>query len=340
MKLTVETTCPTQWKFEYESNDPELDELYEMAKRDQWNVSEDINWDRDIRDDGDVLDPKTNILSNTKFYKSLNKQTQSALMGNMAAFLLSQFLHGEQGALLCCGQIVDCVPNVEGKLYAATQVMDEARHVEVFHKYIQKLSKVYPITPALKTVLDAILEHPKWQAKCVGMQILVESLAMGTFKNMVIGAKDPLLKDIVTLTARDEARHVSFGIIALNHEIPKLPEEERAELEDFAYTAISLLVGQGPGSGVGMGFIDVVKDSGIDPNDMFKSMMKEFQDGNTQLMANNGQKDIISGYMLPNVAKVGLLTDRIRPKYEKLGLIGGKRPSMDGMAKNMMSAAQ
>ena len=43
-------------------------------------------------------------------------------------------MHGEQGALLCTAKIVETVPWIDAKYYAATQVMDEARHVEVFSR--------------------------------------------------------------------------------------------------------------------------------------------------------------------------------------------------------------
>ncbi len=153
MKLEVETTCPTQWHFEYESNDPALDDLYERAKKDQWNVSVDIPWDKGLREDSDVFKRAETPITRTKFFNSLSEQTQSDLLANQAAFMLSHFFHGEQGALLCCGQFVDCVPNIEGKLYAATQVMDEARHVEVFHRYLGLLDKSYPIVGGLKNII-------------------------------------------------------------------------------------------------------------------------------------------------------------------------------------------
>ena len=190
MQLKIETTCPTVWKFDYESKDPELDELYELAKKNQWNVTTDIDWEHGIREDSDILDRGENALAHSNFFKSLSKQTQNDLMANQAAFTLSQFLHGEQGALLCCGQLVDTVPDIQGKLYAATQVVDEARHVEVFHKYLTMLDKSYPITSGLKNVLDAILSAEKWQAKCVGMNIMVESLAMGSFRNMLVSSAE------------------------------------------------------------------------------------------------------------------------------------------------------
>ena len=321
MKLVVENTCPTQWRFEYESTDPALENLYELAKTNQWNATTDIDWEQQIKGDSDILARNENPLGRSKFFTRLSKNVQQEVMANQAAFTLSQFLHGEQGALLCCGELVDNVPDIEGKLYAATQVMDEARHVEVFHKYLTKLDKHYPITDGLKNVLDAILEAETWQQKCVGMQIMVESLAMGSFKNMLVTADDQLLKDIVTLTARDEARHVSFGIISLQHEIPNMPEEERAALEDFALVALNILVGrQGdariPGQSVG--FDQPLIDAGLDPLEVRKAPEDEFK---VAPPPKTEQQPLFQAYMIPNLERVGLISDRVRPQYVEAGFI-------------------
>jgi hypothetical protein len=321
MKLVVENTCPTQWRFEYESTDPELENLYELAKTNQWNVTTDIDWEQQIKSDSDILARNENPLGRSKFFTRLSKNVQQEVMANQAAFTLSQFLHGEQGALLCCAELVDNVPDIEGKLYAATQVMDEARHVEVFHKYLTRLDKHYPITDGLKNVLDAILEAKTWQQKCVGMQIMVESLAMGSFKNMLVTADDQLLKDIVTLTARDEARHVAFGIISLQHEIPNMPEEERAALEDFALVALNILVGrQGdariPGQSVG--FDQPLIDASLDPLEVRKALEDEFK---VAPPPKTEQLPLFQAYMIPNLERVGLISDRVRPQYVEAGFI-------------------
>ena len=321
MQLIVENTCPTQWRFEYESTDPELENLYELAKANQWNVSTDIDWDRGIVEDSDILAREEDPLGRSRFFKTLSKCTQRELMANQAAFTLSQFLHGEQGALLCCGELVDAVPDVEGKLYAATQVMDEARHVEVFHKYLKKLDKCYPITDGLKNVLDAILAAKTWQQKCVGMQIMVESIALGSFKNMLISAGDPLLKDIVTLTARDEARHVSFGILSLQHEIPSLTEEHRAGLEDFAFTALNVLVGRGGDARMprqSVGFDQPLIDAGLDPAEVTEALAKEYKTGGRP---KTEQQPLFQHYVIPNLERIGLISDRVRPRYVEAGFI-------------------
>ena len=320
MDLQIATNCPTQWKFEYESSSDELDNLYEMAKKDQWNVSVDIDWDQGLRDDTDVFKRTETGVAQTDFFKKLSKPTQSDLLANLAGFMLSQFLHGEQGALLCCGQLVDSVPTIEGKLYAATQVMDEARHVEVLDKYLNKLDKKYPVSPALKQVLDAILAADTWQAKSVGMNILVESLAMGTFYNMMVQAEDPLLASIVKLTAQDEARHVNFGIISLMKEIPTMSEEDRAALEDFGIAAIGMLMGTGKQEGFSAA--QPYMDAGIDPEDVKNILRPQLQEATGKLMkSGTKQRSVVHQYMVPNLGKIGLLSDRIRPKYVEYGLI-------------------
>ena len=221
----------TLWKFDYEPKIKALRELYEVAKKQQWNAATDIDWSLEIDRDGDILDPRQNMMSQFDFVKALPDRTRKDLQIRLAAWRLSQFLHGEQGALLCCGQLVDVVPDTDGKLYAATQVVDEARHVEVFHRYITRLDRVYPIDPQLQAVLNAILAADTWQKKCVGMQIIVESLAMGSFKLMKEGSKDELLRKVVELTAQDEARHVSYGTMHLKYFLEHHPNRQEAEDE-------------------------------------------------------------------------------------------------------------
>ncbi len=138
----IATRLATVWKFDYEPKLKALRDLYEVAKKEQWNAATDVPWDLEIDRGGDILDPEQDPFRSFDFVKALPEEKQVELAVRRAAWTLSQFLHGEQGALLCCGQLVDAVPDIDGKLYAATQVIDEARHVEVFHRYIQRLDRV------------------------------------------------------------------------------------------------------------------------------------------------------------------------------------------------------
>ena len=154
------------------------------------------------------------------------------------AELMSQFLHGEQGALLVASQLASCAPTYNAKLYAASQTFDEARHVEVFNKYLQdKIGIHYPINPSLKLLLDKILTDERWDLKFIGMQIIIEGLALAAFQMLKAITKDPLLKQLLHYVVRDEARHVTFGINYLEDYLKTLSKEELNERAQFAYEA-------------------------------------------------------------------------------------------------------
>ncbi|MCP5057013.1 MAG: ferritin-like domain-containing protein [bacterium] len=305
----------TVWKFDYDSNIKALKELYEVAKKQQWNAATDIPWQLEIDTGGDILDPERDMLRGFDFIQAMPEDKRRTLAVRRAAWTLSQFLHGEQGALLCCGQLVEAVPDIDGKLYAATQVIDEARHVEVFHRYIERLDRVYPIDPALQGVINAILQADLWQMKCVGMQVIVEGLAMGSFKNMKERTRDQLLKDIVELTAQDEARHVSYGLIYMKDELPKMSEEDRNRVEDFAIMAIKAMVrpsGGGGGLGSQMG---VFGDLGIDPEAAMKEIREKFSEPGFRA----SRPDAFRDYVIPQLTRIDLITDRTAPQYRELG---------------------
>jgi len=306
------TELKTVWKFDYEPSIKALRDLYETAKKEQWNAATDIHWDQEIDKDGDILDPEQDPFRSFDFVKALPEDKQKELAVRRAAWTLSQFLHGEQGALLCCGQLVEAVPDMDGKLYASTQVIDEARHVEVFHRYVQRLDRVYPIDPALQTVLNAILEADMWQMKCVGMQVIVESLAMGSFKIMKKGTRDPLLKSIVELTAQDEARHVSYGLIYMKDEIPKLSEPDRDRLEDFAWTAVDIMAGQGRRMS---SQAELYAGLGIDTKAAMEELRERFRDPKRRANRPNAFRQ----YVIPQLQRIDLITERTAPNYRKLG---------------------
>jgi hypothetical protein len=153
-------------------------------------------------------------------------------------WMLSQFMHGEQGALICTAKIVETVPWIDAKYYAATQVMDEARHVEVFAKYLDtKLSGHYPINAHLKLLLDDIVEDSRWDMTYLGMQIMVEGLALAAFGFMHQLTTEPLLKKLLRYVMSDEARHVAFGVLSLKEYYEGLTNSEIRERQEFAFEA-------------------------------------------------------------------------------------------------------
>ncbi len=226
-----------------------LDKLYEKAKTSQWNGQTDLPWDLDVdvekmvRDQNAAINPgSTDLLppfdvSHTALAKWGDKEYLE-LGIEMQNHLLSQFMHGEQGALVCTAKIVETVPWIDAKYYAATQVVDEARHVEVFAKYLdEKLTGHYPINAHLRMLLDDIIDDSRWDMTYLGMQIMVEGLALAAFGLMYQTTSEPLLKKLLRYVMSDEARHVAFGVLTLQEHYQELSAPEIRERQEFAFEA-------------------------------------------------------------------------------------------------------
>ncbi len=313
----IDTTVRAVWRFDYDTQIQPLRDLYEVAKRSQWNAATDIPWEieTDPAEVGDMSAPGAEPFD---YVKALPKEKQIELAKRRSAHLLSQFLHGEQGAMMICGQLVEVVPDMDAKLYASTQVIDEARHVEVFHRYIQRLDHIYPIMPGLKALLNAVLQADLWQMKCVGMQVIAESLAMGSFKTMRKITGDEVLRKVFELTSKDEARHMSYGLIYLKDEIPKMNERDRDRLEDFAWTAMTLLAStpQLEGEERVDPMQEIYQGLGIDPKRVQEETISRFKDPEYVKAQPNPFRD----YAYPQLERVGLITERTISKYREVGL--------------------
>jgi ribonucleotide reductase beta subunit family protein with ferritin-like domain len=171
-------------------------------------------------------------------FGKLNQEERAVLGHAGMAWTLSQFMHGEQGALLCTAKIVDTVPWIDAKYYAATQVMDEARHVEVYSKYLkEKLEWEFPVNIHLRELLDDVVRDPRWDFTYLGMQIMVEGLALAAFGFQYQFSPDPLLKQITRYVMADEARHVAFGVLSLQEAYQELGAAELKERQEFCYEA-------------------------------------------------------------------------------------------------------
>jgi hypothetical protein len=315
----IVTPLKTIWRFDYEENIKALRDLYETAKKEQWNAATDIPWEleTDPEQVGVLVGPGGDPLQDLDFIRELPSEKRIDLAVRRSAWQLSQMLHGEQGAMLCAGQLVEAVPDMDGKLYASTQVIDEARHVEVFHRYIKRLDRVYPIMPSLKALLNAVLTADLWQMKCVGMQVIAESLAMGTFKMMKQGTNDEVLRQVVELTAQDEARHVSYGLIYMKDEIPRMDAAERDRLEDFALAGISLLAGPEARAASGEPMLQMFQEVGIDVAKATAELQERMADPEFRERMPNPFRD----YVMPQLNRIGLVTDRTASKYEEFGMV-------------------
>jgi hypothetical protein len=230
------------WDYEKGAR-PALNKLYEKAKKSQWNGETDLDWSIDVDQEQLALtgiqqgeEPALD-LSGTCFEK-WEERDWVTLDIQMQNWALSQFMHGEQGALLCTAKIVETVPWIDAKYYASTQVMDEARHVEVFAKYLDtKLSGHYPMNAHLGLLLDDIINDSRWDMTYLGMQIMVEGLALAAFGFMHMMTPEPLLKQLLRYVMSDEARHVAFGVLSLKEYYGGLSDAEMRERQEFAFEA-------------------------------------------------------------------------------------------------------
>jgi hypothetical protein len=310
----IRATHEAHFDWTYPNDQPEMRKLYERAKKGQWE-SGSLPWSTDV----DPMNPEVPIMPDNFFDfrlledvgVRLDKREQREVLRSLAAWTLSQFLHGEQGALFAAAQVTEAVQFFEGKLYGSTQVMDEGRHVEVFHRYVtEKLGKLYQINDNLYVIIDALMSDSRWDMKFLGMQIMVEGLALGAFSTIYKGTREPLLKQLLKMVIQDEARHVHYGVLALKEHITKeLSERERSEREDWAFEvalllrnrflAYELFEERFEGTITRAQWRDIV---GRTPG------LEEFR---MQMFSR----------LVPNLREIGLLSPRITPHYERVGLM-------------------
>lgn len=248
---SLDAAFETTFTWDYERGRDGLDRLYEKAKANQWNATTDLDWSIDVDPEKEVVEgaqatnfpigwqarrlkdvPNSPIASwGEKEFLNFAIESQKASM--------SQFLHGEQGALLCTSRLVESVPWIEAKYYASTQVVDEARHVEVFAKYAhEKLEGTYPINPDLNQLLAEVLTDDRWDIVYLGMQVVIEGLALSAFGMMRHSTREPLLADLLRYVMADEARHVAFGIMSLQEHYADMSAAEIRDRQEFCFAAV------------------------------------------------------------------------------------------------------
>ncbi len=310
------------WQFDYDIDIDKLRNLYAKAKEAQWNGEKDLDWSIEIDPSKPLIDESSFGFDRIPFVKTLSNTQQESFRANVGAHRLSQFLHGEQGALMTAAALTHAVPDYEGKLYAATQTMDEARHVEVFERYVRKLAKVYPMSPGLKLLIDDTLQADHWVKIAIGMNMVVEGLALGAFHNMRRATTCELLGQILEGVLRDESRHVAFGNVYVGETIRDMHPDDREDVAEFAYGALKMMVdatGGPKGTGRSMpdpGFRQAVEEAGIDLGDFIKGMMEAREQGirpDQQPGAIHSFKDL----MMPALVRVGAVTDRTRKLFEE-----------------------
>jgi hypothetical protein len=341
----VGTSYDATFTWEYEQTRSALVKLYEKAKTSQWNASTDLDWSIDVdqeklalagmqREDARFFTDSVD-LKGTPF-ASWGQDEWVRLAIESQNWTLSQFMHGEQGALLCTARIVETVPWIDAKYYASTQAVDEARHVEVFARYLnEKLSGNYPINAHLGLLLDDILADSRWDMTYLGMQIMVEGLALAAFGFMHQMTTEPLLKQLLRYVMSDEARHVAFGVLSLQEFYGELTDAEMMDRQEFAFEAAVRM-----------------RDRFLS-QEVWARMGVDVKDALALVMADEGRKmfqNILFSKIVPNCKKLGLL-DRndgwLRQRFTELGVIqfedwvdtGEEYAMLDEVSKDREAAA-
>jgi len=308
------TPLTGSYNWDYKVQDDRIKKLYDLGKQLNWDPEMDINWDRPWPEEERM--PELMNLHTYQPYLDLSEERRKEFWLHMNSWSLSQFLHGEQGALLVASQLCSCAPTLNAKLYAASQTFDEARHVEVFNKYLQKrVGLMYPINTHLKSIIDKILTDARWDMKFIGMQIVIEGLALSAFNTTRETTPDPVLKDVVYLVTRDEARHVTFGVNYLEEFVKTLSDEEREERALFAYEACVV-------SRERLVATDVFRHFGWDVEEARKQVLEGF--------VMSTFRNLLFQRVIPNLKRIGLLTDTIRPRFEELGILEFEDLTTDG----------
>src|SRR5262249_9986433 len=233
----------TVFNWDYDEGREKLLNLYEKGKTKQWNATDRLDWTAEIDHSNPLGFPDTFVsIYGSDEWNKLDDKQKGEVRLHIDAWRFSQFLHGEQGALICTAKIVQTVPDIDSKFYAATQVFDEARHVEVYSRYLkEKLGLAYPINIHLKTLLDQAITDGRWDMTYLAMQVIIEGLALAAFGTIRDLATEPLGKALNAYVMQDEARHVAFGRLALSDYYPELSDKERDEREEFAVDACYLM---------------------------------------------------------------------------------------------------
>jgi len=334
------------WDYEKGAR-PQLNKLYEKAKHAQWNGETDLDWSIDVDQEAQarrILEVRSALmeqagvdLTGTPMEKWGEAEWVQLSIENQN-WSLSQFMHGEQGALVCTAKIVETVPWIDAKYYASTQVMDEARHVEVFAKYLDtKLSGHYPINAHLQMLLDDIINDSRWDMTYLGMQVMVEGLALAAFGMAMQTTEDPLLKKLLRYVMSDEARHVAFGVLSLREFYEGLSSAELLERQEFAFEAAVRMRDR---------FLqqEVWERMGID----VRQAIKTFNVGDKN---QDPFQQLLFSKIVPNTKKLGLLDANdgwLRKRFDTLGVTqfedwadtGEEYLEMDAVTADRLAAAE
>jgi hypothetical protein len=309
----------TNFRWEYADGRDSLLKLYQKGKDKQWDATSRIDWSQDLDPENPEQLPDESIpIFGSAPFARLTAPEKANLRRHFQSWQLSQFLHGEQGALICTAKIVQQVPSMDAKFYAATQVIDEARHVESYSKLLHdKFELTYPITPTLKRLLDDVLSDSRWDMTYLGMQVLIEGLALAAFAQIRDQSQNPLAASVNAYVMQDEARHVAFGRFALRDYYPQLTQAERDEREEFAVEACYLMRDRFQAE-------EVWEALGLPVDECAQFMLE------SGFM--KSYRSALFSRIVPIIKDIGLWGPKIRAGYEKMGILGYANADTEAMS--------
>jgi hypothetical protein len=304
----LRTDHPTVYVWNYACDNPELRVLYEKAKDSTWNARTAIAWATPVDPSAPHSADHENPLYGSRAWASLDpKRDIPQLRRHQLAYLLSNFLHGEQASLLATSQLIALAPTTDAKLYAASQVADEARHVEVFDRYLrEKVGIVYAVSAPQKELMDIILGDARWDFKFLGMQIITEGLVLGALGLIERTTREPLIRQIAAYVESDERRHVAFGVLSLRDHYHGMSARELREREEFVILAANLLHDRLLGQ-------DVWDRMGLPTRDC--------EEATKRSLAMQVFRQMCFSKIVPNLGRVGLLTPPVRTALSDLGVM-------------------
>ncbi len=314
----VPATGAARFSWEYDDGRQRLLDLYQRGKDKQWDAAKRIDWDQpvaaeNVTEAGDEFCP----IYGSRQWDKLNQREREELGHHLSAWLFSQFLHGEQGALTVAARIIESVPDMDSKFYAATQAMDEARHVELFARFMrEKIGLFYPVNPDLAKLLGDALGDARWDMPYLGMQVLIEGLALAAFGVHRDIAKNPLVKQLLAYVMQDEARHVAFGRLALRDYYAQLSPAELADREEFVVEGCYLMRNR---------FIarEVWERLGFDVAECV-----EFTEHSPTQQA---FRQLLFTRIVPCVKDIGLWGQKVRQAYADLGVLDAAGSDLDAL---------
>jgi len=307
----VDMTGAARFTWEYDDGRDRMLALYQKGKDKQWDSVKRIDWDLEV-DPYNILGlpDETIAIYGTPLWERMDDKQRAEVRLHGAAWQFSQFLHGEQGAMICSARIVESVPDLDSKFYAATQTMDEARHAETYARFLQeKVGLAYPINKYLKALLDSTLSDSRWDMPYLGMQVLIEGLALAAFGVLRDITTKPLPKQILAYVMQDEARHVAFGRMALRDYHKNLSEAERREREDFVIEGCYLMRDRLRGR-------ETWETMGLSPKEVGEAMDAVDKSSYMRLF-----RSLLFSRIVPCVKDIGLWSPRLQQAYADMGVL-------------------